>query len=85
MNVYEAIFMIAILVLMVSQPYLQNQVLYRYCVLIIMPFVISYLFYSAMLDGNITFGKVALYSFFLCGLAYQAVKFYHSHIHQSQK
>jgi hypothetical protein len=81
MNLYEAILMIAFFALTIFQPYLKNQVIYEFCVLIVMPFVISYLVYSSLLNDDFTNGKLALYLFFLGALAHKARKFYLTYVH----
>jgi hypothetical protein len=82
MKSYEIIVMVLWIIWIISMPYLKKIKIYNFCVLMMMPFIISYLVLMSIQAGNFTTGSVWLFVLFLADLIYQAIQFYRTYLNE---
>jgi len=82
MKSYEIIVMVLCIIWIISMPYLKKFKIYNFCVLMMMPFIISYLVFISIQADNFTTGSVWLFVLFLAGLIYQAIQFYRTYLNE---
>ena len=69
----------------ISMPYLKKFKIYQFCALIVMPFIISYLFYATQKGNDFSIRKDSfLFILLLGGWIYQAKKFYDKYLTEKE-
>ncbi|MGE5457735.1 MAG: hypothetical protein ACM3RX_05215 [Methanococcaceae archaeon] len=86
MTIFEIIGIVICAAWIISMPYLNSFKLYQYCMLMIMPFMISYLLYTSIIRNGFNVKSLSwMLLFFIGGLIYQAKRFYDSYLSEKDK
>jgi hypothetical protein len=80
MKAYEIIIVCLVIIWVIANPYLRRFKIYEYCILLVMPFVISYLFFESIQNAQLSASRILLMFLLISGLIYQAIKFYRANI-----
>ena len=80
MKTYEIIFIILLIVYAIAIPSVKGSKIFQFIMLIIMPFIISYLLFVAMQKSIYNIYVLLLLVLFFGNLIYQAVKFYKKYL-----
>ena len=86
MKPYEIGLLVVLVVWTISNPYLRKYKIYQFCVLMIMPFIISFLFFDSIQKEGFSIKSLSgLFFLFIGGLIYQAKKFYDLHLSEKHE
>lgn len=79
MDFKDVVILILFLVWVVTWPTYKNRKIVQFIMLIIMPFIISYLIFDAFSrNNNLSFSMLGLLGIFLIGLLNNAIRFYNN-------
>jgi len=83
MKAYEIIFIILFLIWVFAVPYFKRFKTYQFIMLIIIPFITSYLLFNSYQLHHSIKNVLIMSLFFIGGLIYQAVNFYKKYLNNS--
>jgi c-di-AMP phosphodiesterase-like protein len=80
MKSYEVIVLIIVLILVVGVQFYREDKIYQLCRLILMPFLMSFVFYTIYQRNIWNANSILIVGLFISGLTYRAVKFYNKYL-----
>lgn len=81
----EIILSALVLLWILSMPYLKRFKVYQFCVLLAMPFMVSYLIHTSIVANEVTKRTAGLFILLLLGFLFQAWKFYRTYLVSTKK